>query len=278
VPAVNSGQEITSRGTASSRPPRTIAYVRVSTVGQAEHGLGLEAQREQVTRYAAAHGLDLLEVVAEAASGGIRDGETLSYEHRPELLSLRERARAGEFDILLVAKLDRLSRDYPSLAVFERELQKAGVRVVSVAEHNGDGPMAEFMRTQVAAVAQLERAMILERVGAGKALGRKRGRHVHGSIPFGYRSKGRGELEVVEEQAAIVRQIFRAAKEGDSPARIARDLNADGVPSPRGGGWSRQGVTRMIRNPIYAGERYGVKRAQPAIVSRQLWNAGNRVI
>ena len=194
------------------------------------------------------------------------------------LVSLRERAKAGDYDVLLVAKLDRLSRDYPSLAAFERELQKVGVEVVSVAEQNGDGAFAEFIRGQVALLAQFERAMILDRVSAGKAIARKRGRHVHGAIPFGYRSKGRGELEVVDEQAEVIRRIFQAVKSGDSPARVARDLNADGVASPKGSGWSRQGITRMIRNPVYAGERYGVKAAQPNIVSRQLWNVTNRAL
>ena len=71
--------------------------------------------------------------------------------------------------MLLVAKLDRLSRDYATLTVLERKLQRHGVEVVSAAEENGDGPIAEFIRGQLALVAQLERAMIVERVSAGKA-------------------------------------------------------------------------------------------------------------
>lgn len=62
---------------------------------------------------------------------------------RPVLLELVDRAGAGEYDLLVVAKLDRLSRDYPTLAVLERRLQKRGVDVVSAAEENGDGPVAE---------------------------------------------------------------------------------------------------------------------------------------
>jgi site-specific DNA recombinase len=269
----------TSTGATTSRPLRAIGYLRVSTSGQAEHGLGLETQRQNVKRFAAEKGYELLEVVAEAASGGVRDGETLSYEHRPVLLSLRERAKAGEFDVLLVAKLDRLSRDYPSLAIFERELQKVSVRVVSVAEENGDGPLAEFIRTQLAAVAQLERAMILERVSAGKALARKRGAYVGGGVPFGYVSTGRGgNLEPVDELKPVVRSIFQAVKEGDSPGRVARDLEGQGVRSPKGGKWSRQAVSIIVRNPTYAGEHFGKKGAQPAIVSKRLWNAANQAL
>lgn len=254
---------------------RAVAYLRVSTMGQAERGIGLEAQRDRIAELVAAKGYDLVDVVQEAASGAVQNGEELSWEHRPVLLELVDRAKAREYDVLLVAKLDRLSRDYPTLAVLERRLQRFGVEVVSAAEENGDGPVAEFVRGQLALVAQLERAMILERVGAGKAKRKAQGRHVHGRIPYGNRSAGGGQLEVAPAEASIVQRIFRDAKAGESPAKIARALNSEGVAGPRGSSWSRQTVQRLIANPVYAGERYGVKKAQPAIVPRRLWNGAN---
>lgn len=258
------------------RPLRAIGYLRVSTAGQAERGMGLDSQRDRVREFARAKGYELADVVQEAASGGVRNGEEFSWEHRPVLLDLIDRAKAGEYDVLVVAKLDRLSRDYPTLAVLERRLQRHGVDVVSVAEENGDGPIAEFIRGQLALVAQLERAMIAERVSAGKAKRKKQGRHVHGQVPYGYRTKGQGLLEPVPEQAAVVRRIFEDARDGYSPGRIAAALNREGVPSPRGASWSRQGIAAMLRNPIYAGERYGVTDKERAIVSRRLWNAAQR--
>jgi DNA invertase Pin-like site-specific DNA recombinase len=265
--------ETTKGGTASRHPLRAVGYH-----GQAENGLGLEVQRDRVTEHAAVKGYELVDVVTEAASGAIRNGEEVSYEHRPVLLELLERAKRSAFDVLLVAKLDRLSRDYPSLAILERKLQKAGVEVVSVAEENGDGPIAAFIRGQLALVAELERAMILDRIGAGKAKGKQRGAFVGGRVPYGYVSVGKGQLEP-SEQAPIVRRIFERAKGGASPARIARELSAEGVPTPQGGqGWTRQAVRVVLSNPIYAGERYGVKGAQPAIVSKRLWNAANHAL
>jgi site-specific DNA recombinase len=258
---------------ANQASQRAVAYLRVSTSGQAERGMGLETQRDRVAELARTKGYALVDVVREAASGGVQAGEELSWEHRPVLLELVDRAKAGEYDVLLVAKLDRLSRDYPTLAVLERRLQRYGVEVISAAEENGDGPIAEFIRGQLALVAQLERAMIAERVGAGKAKRKAQGRHVHGRIPFGYRSAGEGLLEVDEDQAELVRRIYADAKAGDSPAKIARVLNREGVASPQGRAWSRQGVRLILTNPIYCGERYGVKGAQPAIVSRRTWNA-----
>ena len=76
------------RVSAPTPAPRAIGYLRVSTAGQAEKGMGLEAQRAKVEEYAAVHKIELLELVREAASGGVRDGEALSHEHRPRLLEL----------------------------------------------------------------------------------------------------------------------------------------------------------------------------------------------
>jgi site-specific DNA recombinase len=261
---------------AEAAPRRAIAYLRVSTAGQVE-GMGLEVQRDRVAEYARAHGWALLDVVEEAASGGVKDGEDFSWEHRPVLLGLIDRAQAGEYDVLLVAKLDRLSRDYATLTVLERRLQRHGVAVVSTAEENGDGPIAEFIRGQLALVAQLERAMILERVGAGKAKKKALGRHVHGRVPYAYSSSA-GILEPVPEQAEVVRRMFRDAAEGGSPGRIARALNRESVLGPAGKGWTTNAVLRILTNEAYAGERYGVKGAHPAIVSRRAFNASQRAL
>lgn len=252
---------------------RAIGYIRVSTAGQAERGMSLPAQQERVREHAKGKGWQLLGIVSEAASGGVRDGEEFSWEHRPQLLELIDRAERGEYDVLLVAKLDRLSRDHATLTILERRLQRHGVEVVSVAEENGDGPLADFIRGQLALVAQLERAMILERVSAGKAKKKALGRHVHGRVPYGYSSEN-GILTPDPDVTPIVRRIFRDVTDGRSPGRIARELTAEGVPSPQGGrAWSANGIRSIVTNTAYAGERYGVKRAHEAIVSRRAFNA-----
>ncbi|MFN8187402.1 MAG: recombinase family protein [Gaiellales bacterium] len=252
---------------------RAIAYLRVSTGLQAREGLGLDVQRDKVHEAAAEAGLELVDVVEEAASGGVRDDEVFSWEHRPVLLSLLDRAEAGEYDVLLVAKLDRLSRDHATLIVLERRLQRLGVEVVSASEaSNGDGPIAEFIRGQLALVAQLERQLIRERLSAGKAKAKTLGRHVHGRAPYGYRSE-HGVLEVDDELVPVVKLIYAEAGEGRTPGRIARQLNKAGVATPQGGrSWTEQGVRVILTNPAYCGERHGVRNAHPAIVSKRSWN------
>ena len=233
------------------------------------------------TEYAAVEGLELVECVTETASGGVLANEETSLEHRPILGSLIERARAKEYDVLLVARLDRLSRDYPSLAILERRLQALGVAVVSASESNGDGWMAEFIRGQLAQIAQVERAIIKDRLAGGKVAAKKQGRNVHGRIPFGYRvEKGQRGILVPDVQlregatgatvrdfegpAVVVRRIFTDRAAGYSTVQIAKRLNADAAPSPSGKPWSPTAVWRVLGNePTYRGVRNDVRGAHP---------------
>jgi site-specific DNA recombinase len=260
---------------------RAIAYLRVSTGLQAEKGMGLEVQRQAVTEYAAASGLELVDVVQEAASGGVQVGEVFSWEHRPVLLNLIERAKGGEFDVLLVAKFDRLSRDDADVIVRLLATGKHPVRVFSTAEDNGDSDEADLMRGVVGQFAKYERKLIRRRLQAGKQARKNQGRHVHGRIPYGYITAGQGKLEPEPDAAAIVQRIFAAAKNGQSLAGIARSLNEQGIASPHGrsktstneGGWSAMTVSRILSNLAYTGERYGVKKAHEAIITRRTYNA-----
>jgi site-specific DNA recombinase len=267
---------------------RAIGYLRVSTRGQAEKGLGLAAQRDRVLTYAKAHDLELLDVVEEAASGAIQGDELFSHEHRPVLSDLLSRAGRGkrsdgtnaEYEVLLVPAFDRLSRDHLGLLFLKRLVRSYGVQPVSAIEGenigNG-GPFAELFDFIIAWVAGIERDRILDRVKAGKTKAREAGKRTDGYAPYGFTLTA-GRLEPVEEQAVTVRRIFEAAKAGDTPGRIAKALNADGIPGPTGRTWNRQTVRNIIGNVAYAGEQHGRKKAHPAIVTRQLWNRANEQI
>ncbi len=258
---------------------RAVAYLRVSTGLQADKGAGLDVQRQAVTEFAEAQGLDLIAVVSETASGAVRAGDVFSWEHRPVLLNLIARARTDEFDVLLVAKFDRLTREASDLPTLGRMLAtgKRPVRIMSASEDNGDGAVGKLMRHTLAGFAEFERDVIRGRLSAGKALRKLEGRHVHGRIPYGYSSTA-GVLERDEAQAAIVRRIFADAKAGRSAGAIARGLDADEIHGPTGRGWDRTTVLRMLGNITYTGEKYGVRKAHPAIVSRRAWNAAQAAL
>ena len=257
---------------------RAIGLVRVSSSGQAERGMGQAAQRSAITAYAERERLELLEVVKETASGAVREGEFSSLEHRPLLRELLARAEDGAFDVLVVASFDRLSRDELDAQLLKRWFAKFGVSCLSAAgEANGaTGAIAELIDRLLGAIHDFDRKRLLERVRAGKAEGKRRGRFVHGGVPYGYRivpTDERGKtLAPVEPAADVVRRIFAHALDGHSPGRIAKALNRDGIPGPRGRGWNRQTIANILANETYTGVMYGVRRAHPALVSRRTFN------
>jgi DNA invertase Pin-like site-specific DNA recombinase len=218
------------------RNHRHVVYYRVSTTRQAGSGLGLEAQRAAVSRYLAGLDAPLAEFV-EVESGKRSD--------RPELAKAMRHAQATGAT-LLVAKLDRLSRD----AHFLLGLQKAGVRFVAV-----DMPAANSLTVGLlAVVAQHEREMISRRTREALAAAKARGQRL-GS------PKAKETIARVSRPDlgwAAVRENARARADGlrwvleeleatgvTSNSGIARSLNAKGIQAPRGGRWTATGVKRL---------------------------------
>ena len=110
-----------------------------------------------------------------------------------------------------------------------------------------------------------------------KARARQEGRHAEGKPPFGYRS-AKGVLTPIPEQAEIVKRIYRDAKDELTPGKIAKRLNRDEIPSPRGSVWRSNSVRIILTNPAYCGERHGIKKTHTPIISRRLFNEVETVL
>ena len=183
---------------------------------------------------------------------------------RPGIQKLMRDASSGEFDIVLLEALDRLSRDQEDTAGLYKRLTFHGVKIISLSEgeitslHVGfKGTMnALFLKDMANKVRRGQRG----RVEKGK---------VAGGLCYGYDvvrkldERGepiRGERKINEEQARIVRRIFEEYAAGKSPRAIARDLNADGIPGPSGKGWGDTTIygnwqrgSGILNNDIYNG-------------------------
>ena len=183
---------------------------------------------------------------------------------RSGVQALLEDARRGLFEVVVAEALDRVSRDQADVAIFYKHLRFAGVPVVTLAEgeinefHVGlKGTMNALFLKDLAAKT---RRGIRGRVEAGKAGG---GRSYGYDVVKALDAAGeriRGERAIDETQAAIVRRIFREYASGMSPRAIARGLNADGVPGPKGKLWSDNTLrghakagTGVLNNELYIG-------------------------
>jgi site-specific DNA recombinase len=220
-----------------------------------------------------------------AAERGLLVPEDLVFEdegvsgavlRRPALERLRDVAVEGRFEVLLCHAPDRLARRYAYQVLLLEEFQRAGMEVIFAKEPERSGtPEDELLRQFQGMIAEYERAQIAERCRRGKLHRARAGAvSVMARAPYGYRYVKRSEhadafFEIEETEAPIVREIFRRyLEDGESIAKIARSLTAQGVPTRTGRrGWNNATIWGMLRNPAYAGQAaYGKTHATGAPV------------
>jgi DNA invertase Pin-like site-specific DNA recombinase len=215
-----------------------VTYLRVSTSQQGKSGLGIEAQREALARFAQAEGLDIVAEHLEVETGKGSD----ALDRRPQLKAALAQARRHRCPVA-VAKLDRLSRDVH----FISGLMAQRVPFL-VAELGAD--VDPFMIHIYAALAEKERALISQRTKAALAAAKARG--VRLGNPRIVKAQAAGVDRVKSEAdrfAANVMPVIREAQRaGASSLRAIADvLNARGVRTARGGKWAATQVRDILR-------------------------------
>src|ERR671910_3472691 len=184
-------------------PERVALCLRVSSEEQRDRET-IEIQREFLQEYCRLYGLEVVDTYADDGVSG-----TIPLHERPEGRRLLEDASAGEFDTVLVYKLDRLGRSLLVIVDAHDRLQAAGVSLRSATEPiDTSTPSGRLIFQMLASFAEYERETIGERTRAGLHRAFRNGKQ-SGRIPYGYRlSADKGSLEVVETEARIVREII----------------------------------------------------------------------
>ena len=235
---------------------RAAIYARYSSDLQSE--ASIEDQVRLCRERGERDGHEVIQVFNDYAISGS------NLINRPGILSLLAAAKDGLFDLVYAEALDRISRDQEDIAAIYKRLAHGDVKIVTLSEgeinelHVGlKGTMnALFLRDLAVKTRRGQRG----RVEAGK---------IPGGNSYGYAIVRRlladgsvttGEREIEPEQAATVRRIFQMYADGMAPRKIAATLNAEGLPSPRGGFWnastingSRQRRNGILNNELYTG-------------------------
>jgi DNA invertase Pin-like site-specific DNA recombinase len=224
-----------------------IAYERVSTAGQGKSGLGLEAQRQAIVRFAKAEGLRIMETFTEVETA---KGDTLA--RRPKLAAALKAARKLKAPVV-VAKLDRLSRDVH----FISGLMTEKVPFI-VAELGADTD--PFMLHIYAALAEKERRLISERTKAGLAAAKRRGATLGGR-----NAQSDQTAAEATARAELLRPIL-VELSGLSANQAAAELNRRKVATPAGGKWFATQVIRLRQrlDPEQVRQRKKSRRRAPA--------------
>ncbi len=224
---------------------KAIGYIRVSTEEQADSGVSLEAQRDRVESYCRAKEWELLETISDPGCSG----KDLRREGIQKVLSLCGRRTV---DVVVVAKLDRLTRHVADLGYLTRDIfTKNEVALASVAESiDATTAAGQLMLNILGSVAQWERDIISERTRDAMAFKSKNGKRV-GAVPYGYDLGVDGEILVrnVLEQKTIA-NMKQMRRQGFSYQRIADRLYTRGIASKAGGIWYPKTVRSvLIRKP-----------------------------
>lgn len=210
--------------------PKAIAYARVSTGRQARQGHSLDSQPAELTKAAEAAGYDVV-VMTETGSG--------RNVARPVLAEALDMLKRGEAVALYALDIDRLARSTRHLLDIAEQAAKQTWRLVVLsADVDTRSPAGEALLTVAAAFSQFESRMISERVKRQHEARRGRG------VVWGVDQGPKGELP--EETVA---RIVSMSKTGDSLAGVARQLNAEGVSTARGGQWQAVQVSRVLTSP-----------------------------
>ena len=256
-------------------------YARVSSDRQ-DVDLSVSAQLRALRDHARKNGYIVArEYVDEAESGRIAD--------RPEFRKMIDAASKtnAPFREILVWKFSRFTRKREHAVAFKSMLRRKGVRVVSITEQADDTPTGKLLEGIIESVDEFYSENLAQEVTRGMREAASRGFWVASRTPYGYNrvmvqdgAKKRPTLEPDSDASRVVKRIFDMAESATGMLKIAQALNDEGIASPAGKLWSKNGIHFILRNEVYTGtllwgasgkgkdEPVRIEKAFPAIVSK----------
>lgn len=252
---------------------KAALYIRVSTEEQAIDGQSPSAQEETLRQYCSAFGINVFDTYMDLGFSG------KSLRDRSELKRLVKDCGEKKFDIVLVWKISRLSRNLKDLLYLIDIFESNNVHFASCSEKFDTSTPVGLMTLQLlGSIAEFERNTIVENVKLGlREFARKGGKS---TSLLGYDNVDK-RLVINEKEARIVKLIFSLYAEASmSCSAIAGYLNSLGLKTKRGSDFRGSSISYIVHNPVYIGinrhcmkteNQYSVKGTHPAIIDDELW-------
>lgn len=263
---------------------RAVIYARISREDQSAYSL--EEQVRECKSYIEKEKMELVNVY-------IDDGFSAKNMNRPQLTQMLADMRENKFDVFIIWRLDRLTRDtLDGLTMVNTIFKKYDVSFVSINEDiDTSTPDGYMMFTIRLSMAQNEREKIAQRVSMGQRARARSGKRNSSAKPYGYDVSEKDlSLTINEQEAPIMREIFDMYLKGYGKSKIAGILNERGIPAPRGGIWYEFIIGTLVRNRTYTGavhwkpkglpesERIVVDNCHEAIVSKEDFDQAQNII
>jgi len=268
---------------------RAVAYIRVSTASTAQlHSYEFQEQYWQ-DRFTGDKDAELVGIYADRGISGS------SIHKRPQFLVMMEDARQHKFDVIYVKSVSRFARNTVQLLEAVRELRDIGIEVIFENEQISTfQPTSEIFLTIAATVAENDLQVDSDRMRWSIQHRYENGWISIGCGMFGYRMTKDNTLEIVPEEAALVRRIYDMYIGGAGCCAIADILNAEGYRAPGGNIWQHQVILGILTNEKYMGDammgksvyhlgikhnnmdgshgkRYYMEDTHEGIVSKEIW-------
>ena len=241
---------------------KAVIYARFSSDKQNE--ASIEGQLRECMQYAEYNGMQIIGNYIDRAFSAKTD-------HRPEFQHMIKDSYKNLFDIVLVWKLDRFSRDRYDSAHYKRILKKNGVRVISATEAISESPEGILLESLLEGCAEYYSAELAVKVRRGMTENALKAKANGVRAPFGYYIDGDDKYQIDETLAPIVKEIYSLYLEGKRVKDIAKLMNARGIKN-RGYDMNYNSVFRILTNRKYIGEyKFGdnlLPDAIPAIIDK----------
>lgn len=261
-------------------PKRCAVYCRVSSDERLDQSFNsIDAQKEAGHAFIKSQTHEGWIAVADDYDDGGFSGGNME---RPALKRLLADIEVGRIDIVVVYKIDRLSRSLADFARMVEVFDRCGVSFSAVTQQiNSATSMGRLMLNVLLSFAQFEREVTAERIRDKVAASRRKGMWMGGVPPYGYRVENR-KLLVHEENAAHVRWIFARFLEIGSCTELAREVGTRGIRTPRGNRIDKKYLYRMLSNRAYIGEAVHKGDSYPgehdAIIDQETWNKVHAIL
>ena len=246
---------------------RGVIYARYSSDNQREESI--EGQIRENTAYAEKNGITIVGHYIDRAFSAKTDD-------RPEFQRMIKDSAKKGFDVVIVWKLDRFSRNRYDSAKYKAALKKNGVKVISATEAIADGPSGILMESVLEGMAEYYSAELSEKITRGLTENALKLKYNGSHVPYGFLIDEERHFQINPSLAPIVVEIYERYASGEAIKSIINDLNSRGLKTAKGAKVSNNSLHSMLTNRIYMGEyHYGdviVPNGIPAIVSEELFN------
>ena len=224
---------------------RAVAYVRFSSDSQRSESL--DAQLRAIKDYCNSNNLNLVNVYSDSALSGT------SADNRTSFLQMISDSKKDLFDFVIVHKLDRFARNRYDQAIYEKKLNDNKVKIVSVLEQFNDSPESVILKSVLTGMNEYYSLNLSREVKKGMYENFENNKHTAGIPPLGYDVDSEKKYIINEEEAEIVKSIFKMSLDGMGYGKIAQELNRQGFINKRGRPFAKTSIRDTLLNEKYIG-------------------------